>query len=686
MKDIIGTVISAEELLAPQEIKISEIPRKEMSLDAGRKYIIPDFQREIRWEEKQIIELLSNIGEGSKFLGNVILSETVRVDNNGNPLPGKSEKDYEIIDGQQRITTLLMIRQFILQKYGDELDLKDNWCELDIKTFEGFHVLLKSGFCKETAEQDQIRSTDGLNQIPQYLLLWKIINDYAGDKASALCNKSKCDSFWKNLNDSRLNVIINTSGKSAEGIRFFLDVNLKGKKLDTEDVFKSYLFYYDKSDKIRELWVSIKKLTVRLTANKESKPKELYPFMEAIRHSFYCSMYAKDKWKSIELTKEFELSKKATIPGERDSESEEHYRGEHIIDVLKDKEYLRSVLSNTERFLSMAVDVYESDGPSKNFKEYFDVVEGKEKVDSVTISIAYFFIQRILYDDTTLPKAVLMKYFLTTMSMKQNDKDAYKCIFDIYAFNVLFNLSFKKKQRDIVISIVSEKGEGLNWKEELSKAILGFLSEGDLHKSKLAMQYRYAEDDFNETYLSKGLAALYNYFSISKEGKCNVAREQKLKSFLTNTDQFSLEHFIINKSKKYAIGERQTYSVRGDASRCVNSMFNFLFIPNELNNSLNNMTIRDKISVLQGKILDCDYSSMVLSLVVDFFINVKKPNLMSFPELDDTMSVERKKETLDAYFEKSQNPSKFEDAFFAFASKVLGKVYIKISGDHKTTR
>ena len=113
MSQIIGTVIEIGDFLSPKTQSIVVQEKFTWNLDSNRTYIIPDFQREIRWDEEQIVELINNIGAGAKFLGNIILSETKR--ETGNQL-----KDYEIIDGQQRITTLLMILKFIQYKYGEE--------------------------------------------------------------------------------------------------------------------------------------------------------------------------------------------------------------------------------------------------------------------------------------------------------------------------------------------------------------------------------------------------------------------------------------------------------------------------------------------------------------------------------------------------------------------------------------
>lgn len=681
MNQIIGTVIPLEDFLAPERQVISNGDRNACYLEAGRTYIIPDFQREIRWGEEQVIELINNIGDGSKFLGNIILSEKLRddtTDGAGNPL-----KNYEIIDGQQRITTLLMILRFIDYKYGKELDLNAKYCPLYIESFTGFSELYKSGFKEDVAKRDSVRNTDDLNQIPHYLQIWTVIDEYSKDLSSRLRNKDTCQSLLENIKDSKLNVIINTSGKNTHGIKFFLDVNLKGKRLDTEDVFKSYLFYYDSSPEIRTLWVSIKKLSSKLTVNQGKKTKELYPLMEIIRHGLYCNLYKNPSWRSIEISNEFGLAKGAEIPGVNKSERAWHYRGEHIIDVLKNRQFMKEVLEDVEGFLFMSVDVYENRSPSTVFSQLFNVVEGAKKVDSVTISIAHAFIRRMLFDDNILPKSILLKYYITTLKQPQEHKEAYKWIFDVYAFSILFGLSAIKKQKELVLNIVSEKGEDSDWHTELSRSIYEFLKDEELSRAKVALQYKYADEAFNEECLSRGLAVLYNYFAI-KNGKCTVSDEQALKSFLTNNEKYSLEHLIINNSRKYELSKGTFYSVQGESGKCVNSIFNFIFVTEEINNKrLSNKTIREKVKILDTETIDCSYSKKVLEFVKLYFINetpkIHTPNsgLKTFPMFTVQMSDQDKCDVLAEYFD--DNLGYFFNTFWKFSAEVLKEVYGKIT-------
>src|SRR5450759_1621281 len=67
-------------------------------------YIVPDYQREYVWTEKEVNQLLEDINEqidaDSKkeyFIGMVLVS------------PSEQKNHYEVIDGQQRLTTLFLL-------------------------------------------------------------------------------------------------------------------------------------------------------------------------------------------------------------------------------------------------------------------------------------------------------------------------------------------------------------------------------------------------------------------------------------------------------------------------------------------------------------------------------------------------------------------------------------------------
>jgi len=109
MGNIVGTIINISDYLKPEKISICidvDSNRKNIfNLEENRIYIIPDYQREIRWQKENLIELMMDLKSGHKFIGNIILS--------------KSNDEYYIIDGQQRTTIMLMLITYIRYKFGN---------------------------------------------------------------------------------------------------------------------------------------------------------------------------------------------------------------------------------------------------------------------------------------------------------------------------------------------------------------------------------------------------------------------------------------------------------------------------------------------------------------------------------------------------------------------------------------
>lgn len=136
MAEIMGTVTSIKRYLSPEkiELKISPDmgPENTIILPQNRRYIIPDFQREIRWEENNLSILLSDLSSSPRFLGNIILT----IERNGN---------CQIIDGQQRTTILLLIIAYIKSRYQEQLE-PFTPCLIENRSFIGLSELMNNGF------------------------------------------------------------------------------------------------------------------------------------------------------------------------------------------------------------------------------------------------------------------------------------------------------------------------------------------------------------------------------------------------------------------------------------------------------------------------------------------------------------------------------------------------------------
>lgn len=94
-------------------------------VDGKHIFVIPSFQRGYRWEEKQVLDLLNDIKQfadngssssESYFLQPVVVKRTTILDEK----TGKEQEAWEVLDGQQRLTTLLLILKRLMRKLGQE--------------------------------------------------------------------------------------------------------------------------------------------------------------------------------------------------------------------------------------------------------------------------------------------------------------------------------------------------------------------------------------------------------------------------------------------------------------------------------------------------------------------------------------------------------------------------------------
>lgn len=88
-------------------------------LDGKRHFVIPSFQRGYRWEEKQVNDLLEdikqfanddNVKSNSYFLQPIVVK----------PCKYEGEDAYEVLDGQQRLTTMLLLLKRLVRRLGEE--------------------------------------------------------------------------------------------------------------------------------------------------------------------------------------------------------------------------------------------------------------------------------------------------------------------------------------------------------------------------------------------------------------------------------------------------------------------------------------------------------------------------------------------------------------------------------------
>ena len=255
------------EFLKPEEWNIDKI------FENG-KYNIPIYQRPYSWGKEEVSQLLKDILElfelykqniGSSqipneelllFTGTLFLKFDFKKRTNG------SYCVYDIVDGQQRITTITLMMMVLLNKFFIE-DIEDDavteiknylWKKLDRKNNKEDRILTLGNIDKSVmielfdslyAKKDIVDYANkkikmNINEIEKNLLSNVLIIDEYFKK-----NLIDIDDYFRYFDFIKTNVrfiaiIVNTNLIKLFSI--FESINSKGKPLEEIDLFKSYIF------------------------------------------------------------------------------------------------------------------------------------------------------------------------------------------------------------------------------------------------------------------------------------------------------------------------------------------------------------------------------------------------------------------------------------------------------------
>ena len=657
MAGIVGTITSINDFLSKTQVCLSVKPNQSqvqsICLDEDRQYSIPAFQREVRWDDNNLKMLLFDLSRGNKFLGNIILTV-------------KSDHTCEIIDGQQRTTVLMLIVTCIKKKFGKQISTPE-LCPLRNEGFTGFLQLLDKDFDLQAITQEEwetIHKSDDYNQFPRIQRLWDTIAS-----SELLSDRHKAQGLLDNLCKSEFNIIASYSDDVNTSIQYFLDVNLKGIRLDTEDIFKGYLFSQDAGEQTRSLWQKNKRDVLRLNGVKQSSEEKRYPLMKLYEHFFYCDLYlSRDdvcEYSSLRFGENFCLT------SEFESGSTKFYEGSHLIEAIRDRNYLQNVLSRLNECVLIMTDIIESEAPSSTFKSKFIC---EEKVDSIDIQNFHSMLKKILMEKEVIPKILALKYILTYFDGQTHKKAEYKSAYSVFCAAVLFTVFANKKESDTFYNFVRLE----DWKSRIDKWLYDYITSHELTRGKVLASYKYSEgdDDSIQEIRCKSLAAISNFFVVTKSGSdfiTNISNALELNQFFNNKTIYSLEHFIIAKSGNLHVKTEKydfPYKYPPTIQKYKNSLFNYIFIPQTLNRELSNEDIFSKIATIEEhlSVVSCEYSKEYCNLLKD----ESRTYFQRYPTMEKIESYDTKEKVesyLNDYFTKI-----FPDEFLQFSIALVKKI------------
>ncbi|WP_026434336.1 DUF262 domain-containing protein [Paracidovorax oryzae] len=255
-------------------------------------YIVPDYQREYVWMDKEVHQLLEDIGEQidagttrEYFIGTVLVS------------PTEQKNHYEVIDGQQRLTTFFlllcalkhlfqgepqrqMISGLISTSYVDsDGEVRTN-LKLEPRYESAGEVMAK--LVELDAEPQTVRAgiqAAGIasfgsleNLVNAYSTLYRYLKDNYDDTA-------KLKKYWGYLANNVVFIQISTDVSSA--LKIFETINERGVGLNPMDLLKNLLFTQVKQTQFTQLKDEWKKITKPLEKEKEKPLRFLRYFLMA---------------------------------------------------------------------------------------------------------------------------------------------------------------------------------------------------------------------------------------------------------------------------------------------------------------------------------------------------------------------------------------------------------------------
>ncbi len=255
-------------------------------------YIVPDYQREYVWTDKEVHQLLEDIGEQidagttrEYFIGTVLVS------------PTDQKNHYEVIDGQQRLTTFFlllcalkhlfqgepqrqMIAGLISTSYVDsDGEVRTN-LKLEPRYESAGEVMAK--LVELDAEPQAVRAGIQAAGITSFGSLENLVNAYSTLYRNLKDNYddvAKLKKYWGYLANNVVFIQISTDVSSA--LKIFETINERGVGLNPMDLLKNLLFTQVKHTQFTQLKDEWKKITKPLEKEKEKPLRFLRYFLMA---------------------------------------------------------------------------------------------------------------------------------------------------------------------------------------------------------------------------------------------------------------------------------------------------------------------------------------------------------------------------------------------------------------------
>ena len=258
-------------------------------------YVVPDYQREYVWTEKEITQLLEDINEqidsssSEYFIGTILVSPIIRRD---------GVKGYfDVIDGQQRLTAIFLILCALRVLFKETLHGEvinglmariytnpQGKINTDYKLeprYENAGEVIKK-IIQTNGNPQAVRASIQGSDIQIYGSVENILNAYEVIYRFLTDNyddEDKLIKYWGHLAHDVVFIQISTGVSNA--LKIFETINERGVGLNPMDLLKNLLFTQVSPERYSRLKDEWKKITSPLEKNKEKPLRFLRYFLMA---------------------------------------------------------------------------------------------------------------------------------------------------------------------------------------------------------------------------------------------------------------------------------------------------------------------------------------------------------------------------------------------------------------------
>jgi len=570
-----------------QRFFMMDTGNEQANFDSLKKRLrIPLYQREFKWTNEKITTLFNDIKNMNKFLGITILDE--------------GENEYEIVDGQQRITVFYLI-MFGLYNYYSGSALSQ----------ESIMNHLKAGTTEYTLNNDSI-GRFFLESNGRIELNIVDVDDVYYQKAnferafcliteliSELGNNGAVEDFRRKLMACELLVLINNQNPQTNPIeQVFLDINEKSQLLDEEDIFKGHCFENFEvamHPRLKQQWIDLKKISFEFGR-------------------FHFSNLNKYLYLFLLFFEESKLQQNLTV------------KGKHILDGKSmDETYniLCKLIDFGNAIIRLAENLHDTEyrfcDISPNSHEY------RRTADHIVLKTMA---SRIILEPEALYQKLPFMFFVYTLVTQEGTRNAIthtdfrKIITNLYVYAEMFvAISGRKSKEDIereLFEILRENATDISAAIESAKALRVREVENFIFSAKIPV------------------SRLYSIYSIMDN---YVAVDNWIRQIYSKDNDFTPEHFIIPDNKQMRIKWRDeernaTLDLARELRNFKNRTINLLILDRELNERINVYDICTKIAMIR------DWHSS-RSIPIPKHVQIYINQIESMPEYNALLSLKQ---------------------------------------------